>query len=287
MLSGGCALNVTANGRILQSGLFSEIIAPPAPHDAGCAVGAALARGGAARNARSPYLGPGFTDAEIARAFADRGLPAPRPVDEDALIAAIVEALAAGEIVGWFQGRAEFGPRALGSRSILADPRDDAIRETINAKIKKRELFRPFAPSTTIEAAPEFFELAQASPYMNILAEVRPEKRSAIPAVTHVDGTARVHTVSARRQPALSPPDQRLRRGDRGAGAAQHLVQHPGADREHARRGHRHLAALGHGPARHRRLPLRPDLAGGGRCGLKREVRGDGLAVLACSVRAY
>ena len=201
VLSGGCALNVTANGRILQSGLFSEIIAPPAPHDAGCAVGAALARGGAARNARSPYLGPGFTDAEIARAFADRGLPAPRALDEDALIAAIVEALAAGEIVGWFQGRAEFGPRALGSRSILADPRDDAIRETINAKIKKRELFRPFAPSTTMEAAQEFFELAQASPYMNILAEVRPEKRDLIPAVTHVDGTARVHTVSAEANP--------------------------------------------------------------------------------------
>ena len=196
VLSGGCALNVTANGRILQSGLFSEIIAPPAPHDAGCAVGAALARGGSARNARAPYLGPGFTDAEIARAFADRGLPAPRAVDEDALIAAIVEALAAGDIVGWFQGRTEFGPRALGSRSILADPRDDAIRETINAKIKKRELFRPFAPSTTIEAAPELFELAQASPYMNILAEVRPEKRDLIPAVTHVDGTARVHTVA-------------------------------------------------------------------------------------------
>ena len=114
VLSGGCALNVTANGRILQSGLFSEIIAPPAPHDAGCAVGAALARGGAARNARSPYLGPGFTDAEIARAFADRGLPAPRALDEDALIAAIVEALVAGDIVGWFQGGAEFGPRALG-----------------------------------------------------------------------------------------------------------------------------------------------------------------------------
>ena len=201
VLSGGCALNVTANGRVLQSGLFSEIIAPPAPHDAGCSAGAALARGGPARNARSPYLGPGFTDAEVARAFADRGLPAPRAVDEDALIAAVVEALAAGQIVGWFQGRTEFGPRALGSRSILADPRDDAIRETINAKIKKRELFRPFAPSTIIEAAPDWFDLAQDSPYMNILAEVRPEKRGLIPAVTHVDGTARVHTVSAEANP--------------------------------------------------------------------------------------
>ena len=201
VLSGGCALNVTANGRILQSGLFSEIIAPPAPHDAGCAVGAALARGGAASNARAPYLGPGFSDAEIAQAFRDRSLPAPQPVDEDALIAATVATLASGGIAGWFQGRTEFGPRALGSRSILADPRDDAIREVINAKIKKRELFRPFAPSTTIEAAPEYFEMAQASPYMNILARVRPEKRAAIPAVTHIDGTARVHTVSAETNP--------------------------------------------------------------------------------------
>ena len=127
--------------------------------------------------------------------------PPRAPVDEDALIAAVVETLVAGGIVGWFQGRTEFGPRALGSRSILADPRDDAIRETINAKIKKRELFRPFAPSTIIEAAPEYFALTQASPYMNILADVRPEKRSAIPAVTHVDGTARVHTVSAEANP--------------------------------------------------------------------------------------
>ena len=201
VLSGGCALNVTANGRVLQSGLFSEIIAPPAPHDAGCAVGAALARVGAVEDVRSPYLGPAFTNAEIAQSFLDRGLPLPRAVDEDALIAAVVETLTSGGIVGWFQGRTEFGPRALGARSILADPRDDAIRETLNAKIKKRELFRPFAPSTTVEAAPQYFDLAQASPYMNILANVRLEKRAAIPAVTHVDGTARVHTVSAEANP--------------------------------------------------------------------------------------
>jgi carbamoyltransferase len=206
VLSGGCALNVTANGRILQSGLFSEIIAPPAPHDAGCAVGAVLAemaeRGmPAPENLRSPYLGPAYPDTEIATAFARLGLPPPRAFGTEALIDAVVEALAAGQVVAWFQGRAEFGPRALGSRSILADPRDDAIREAINAKIKKRELFRPFAPSVTLEACSAFFELAQDSPYMNILASVRPEKRAAIPAVTHVDGTARVHTVSREANP--------------------------------------------------------------------------------------
>ncbi len=199
-LSGGCALNVTANGRVLQSGLFAEIIAPPAPHDAGCAVGAALAhlaaRGRPApRDVASPYLGPGFGDAEIAAAFAGLGLPAPRRVGEDTLIAAVVEMLAGRGIVAWHQGRTEFGPRALGSRSILADPRDDRVREDLNAKIKKRELFRPFVPSTTEEACGDFFVIDQASPYMNIVATVRPDMRAVIPAVTHVDGTARVHTV--------------------------------------------------------------------------------------------
>ena len=196
-LSGGCALNVSANGRVLQSGLFSQIAVPPAPRDGGCALGAALARAQPAQieDVRSPYLGPAYSDGEIARAFRTRALPAPRTADEDTLIAAAVETLVAGGVVAWFQGPAEFGPRALGARSILADPRHEAIRETLNAKIKKRELFRPFAPSTTIEAAADWFDLAQPSPYMNIVAETRPEKRDAIPAVTHVDGTARVHTV--------------------------------------------------------------------------------------------
>ncbi len=205
VISGGCALNVTANGRVLQAGLFREIIVPPAPHDAGCAIGAGLAclagHGAAVRSVASPYLGPAFTDAEIAAAFDRLGLPVPPRVSEEEVIARVVDTLAARGIVGWFQGRTEFGPRALGARSILADPRDDTIREEINAKIKKRELFRPFAPSTTREAGPDFFELDQESPYMNILAAVRPERRAQIPAVTHVDGTARVHTVSVEANP--------------------------------------------------------------------------------------
>lgn len=204
-VSGGCALNVTANGRILQAGLFDEIVAPPAPHDAGCAIGAALAhlaaRGAPRPDVRSPYLGPEFSDDEIAAAFGKLGLPPPRPAGEAERIEAAVATLTAGGVVAWHQGRTEFGPRALGARSILADPRDDAIRETLNAKIKKRELFRPFAPSTTAEAAADYFDLAQPSPYMNILASVRPEKRAVIPAVTHVDGTARVHTVTAEANP--------------------------------------------------------------------------------------
>ncbi len=205
VISGGCALNVSANGRILQSGLFREIIVPPAPHDAGCAIGAGLAymaeRGLTAGSVATPYLGPAFDDDEVAAAFARAGLPVPPVVDEAQVVDACVETLTNRGIVAWFQGRTEFGPRALGARSILADPRDDTIREEINAKIKKRELFRPFAPSTTIEAARDFFELDQESPYMNILANVRPDRRADIPAITHVDGTARVHTVSAEANP--------------------------------------------------------------------------------------
>ncbi|MBP7242380.1 carbamoyltransferase C-terminal domain-containing protein [Amaricoccus sp.] len=204
-ISGGCALNVTANGRVLQSGLFAEIVAPPAPHDAGCAIGAALAhlaaKGMPAPDVTSPWLGPAFTDDEIAASFRALGLPLPRRADEAGRVAAAVETLTTGGIVAWHQGRTEFGPRALGARSILADPRDDAIREALNAKIKKRELFRPFAPSTTAEAAGDYFELGQDSPYMNILANVRPAMRKVIPAVTHVDGTARVHTVTAEANP--------------------------------------------------------------------------------------
>lgn len=205
-ISGGCGLNVTANGRALQAGLFREIIAPPAPHDGGCAVGAALAHLAAKRLPRpegvaSPYLGRGYSEDAVAAAFAAAGLTPPDLVTEDDLIAAVVEELAGGGVIAWHQGRTEYGPRALGSRSILADPRHDSIREAINAKIKKRELFRPFAPSTTIEACRDFFEIDQPSPYMNILAAVRAEKRDVIPAVTHVDGTARVHTVSAEANP--------------------------------------------------------------------------------------
>lgn len=207
VLSGGCALNVTANGQLVGAGLAEAVAIPPAPHDAGCALGAGLAaladQGRAPDLAalRSPYLGAGFTAPEIASAARARAIALPDPVDDAALVAAVAARLAAGQIVAWFQGRAEFGPRALGARSYLADPRRDAIREDLNAKIKKRELFRPFAPSVTAEAAPAFFQIAQTSPFMNIVARVRPERARDIPAVTHTDGTARVHTVAAADNP--------------------------------------------------------------------------------------
>lgn len=206
VLSGGCALNVTANGRILQNRLFKEIIVPPAPHDAGCAVGAVLAHLETYRsghnalpilNVRNPYLGPDFSDQDILAAFRSLNLLEPKLVHQEQMLTSVIDTLINRGIVAWFQGKTEFGPRALGSRSFLADPRYDLIREELNDKIKKRELFRPFAPSTTKEACSQFFELEQESPYMNILAKVREDKKKLIPAVTHVDGTARVHTVSA------------------------------------------------------------------------------------------
>ncbi len=215
VVSGGCALNVTANGRLLQSGLFEEIIVPPAPHDAGCAIGAVLvqrSKTGASLSARdrdairSPYLGAAYDDEAIAMAASPQCRAIPDLIDEAGLIAATVRLLVDGFVVAWFQGRAEFGPRALGARSFLADPRKDSIRDALNAKIKKRELFRPFAPSVTVEAAPDYFELDQESPYMNVLARVRDDKAALIPAVTHIDRTARVHTVT----PAANPLYHRL-----------------------------------------------------------------------------
>ncbi|MBU2983396.1 hypothetical protein KO498_16440 [Lentibacter algarum] len=203
-LSGGCALNVTANGKLLQSGLFNEVAIPPAPHDAGCAIGACIAASKAPADLasiRTPYLGASYDDADIIAALEAQLSRLPAPLSNETLTAQTAQRLANGEIIAWFQSRAEFGPRALGARSFLADPRRDGIREEINQKIKKRELFRPFAPSVTEEAASTFFELDQPSPYMNIVARTRPEKREAIPAVTHTDGTARVHSVTADANP--------------------------------------------------------------------------------------
>ncbi len=200
-VAGGCALNVTANGRLTTAGMFDRIVVPPAPHDAGCAIGAAFlgerlfGTNGQRLRMATPYTGDIFTDADIEQAFVRLRLPVPPCKETDDLVQVAAECLARGELVAWFQGASEFGPRALGNRSFLADPRDDGIREVINVKIKKRELFRPFAPSVKAEVADQYFEIRQPSPFMNIVSRVRPDKRDVIPAVTHVDGTARVHTV--------------------------------------------------------------------------------------------
>lgn len=207
VIAGGCGLNCTANGKLLRDGPFDAIYVPPAPHDAGCAVGAALLVHhevlGQPRAYRMThaYYGPGYSDDQIVAAMKDAGVAVPQALPEQQLIEETAAALADGSVVAWFQGRMEFGPRALGSRSFLADPRSDGIRDAINEKIKKRELFRPFAPSVKKEKASEYFDAPPDSPFMNITVPVRGDKRSQIPAVTHVDGTARIQTVERETNP--------------------------------------------------------------------------------------
>ena len=196
VITGGCALNVTANGKLIENELIEEVIIPPAPHDAGCAIGAglcAITSKVCLASVKNPYLGRNFSNKFIFKELSKFFNSNLQELEENELINTTVEYLIEGKLVAWFQGGSEFGPRALGARSFLADPRNDKIRDDINKKIKKRELFRPFAPSVLIDESKHFFELNQISPYMNIVSKV---KSKDIPAVTHIDGTARVHSVS-------------------------------------------------------------------------------------------
>ncbi|HET9958958.1 MAG TPA: carbamoyltransferase C-terminal domain-containing protein [Polyangiaceae bacterium] len=200
-LAGGCALNSVANGRVLRDGDYAQVYVPPVPHDSGGALGAAMLCHVELTHRRPEPLhhalfGSQFGDraVEAALAFHPNELEAEK-LSEDELIARCARALADGSVVAWFQGAMEFGPRALGSRSILADPRRDGMRDVLNAVVKKREPFRPFAPAVKAERASEFFELSQPSPFMSLVVPVRAEKRAQLAAVTHVDGTARPQTV--------------------------------------------------------------------------------------------
>ena len=142
------------------------------------------------------HYGPSFSDEEVQKVLVDRKIYTQPILEEKQLLEKTVEYLASGKIIAWFQDEMEFGPRALGNRSFLADPRNDSIRDVINEKIKKRELFRPFAPSVKEECASDYFEINQSSPFMNITAPVHKAKMDEIPAVTHIDGSARIQTVS-------------------------------------------------------------------------------------------
>lgn len=197
-LAGGVALNSKANGKILASGMIDKIFVQPAASDDGVALGAALAPY-MDKNGRLPvkamrhaYFGPCFDDAAIQSALNTYKIRHSALADP---AGAAAQLLSAGKIIGWFQGRMEFGPRALGSRSILADPRDPEMNTKVNNAVKFREWWRPFAPSFKKEAAPEYLESAFDSPFMILTAQVRPEKRGTIPSVTHVDGSARPQTV--------------------------------------------------------------------------------------------
>lgn len=198
-LAGGVGLNCAMNGRLLRESPFDEIFVPPASGDDGIAIGAAYqlhhALTGAPRKfvMRDARLGPSYTN-EAIRTFLDGAkliYEMPASIEER-----VADLLAAGKIVGWFQGRMEFGPRALGSRSILADPTRPDMQDLLNRYVKHREEFRPFAPSVLVERAGEYFENCTSSPFMLFVYPVIGPKRAQIPAVTHVDGTARVQTVS-------------------------------------------------------------------------------------------
>jgi len=197
-LAGGVALNSKANGKILSSGIVDRIFVQPAAGDDGVCLGAALApyldNGGKLpmHKMRHAYLGTENSDEEIEKALTTYKLRATRVADP---AAAAAEMLANGKILGWVQGRMEFGPRALGARSILADPRDPEMNAKVNNAVKFREWWRPFAPSMLAEVAGEYIESATDSPFMILTAQVKPEKRSVIPSVTHVDGSARPQTV--------------------------------------------------------------------------------------------
>jgi carbamoyltransferase len=206
VMTGGVALNCVANARVLAETGIERLWVPPCASDAGAPLGAALWHThqtlGVPRRAEltHPFYGAGYDDAEIRTALADAGLQ-PAALTERGLIEQTAGHLAAGHVVGWFQGRFEMGPRALGNRSILADPRSAEMREILNARIKKRELFRPFAPAVPVERAAEFFEIGQPDPFMTLAPRVRADKRHLLPAALHIDGTGRIQTVAAAANP--------------------------------------------------------------------------------------
>src|ERR1700723_89260 len=209
-LAGGVAFNCLANGKIFERSPFERVYVQPAAGDAGLSVGAAFAVNhqvlGRPREFTMDhaYWGPQYSQSEIRKAVDGVATSHGAEIavlDETALVAACAQHIAAGKIVGWFQGAAEWGPRALGNRSILADPRRPEMKEILNRRIKHREIFRPFAPSITEEAVGEFFERTNPSPFMTFAYPVRSDKRTVIPAPTHVDGTARLQTVSRAANP--------------------------------------------------------------------------------------
>ncbi len=206
-LAGGCAFNSVANGKIFERTPYRELHIHPAAGDAGTAVGAAFYVWhhvlGKPREfvLEHAHWGPEYTDAQVKAALEAQGLSYEWVEDEAELCQRTAERIAAGDVVGWFQGRSEWGPRALGNRSIVVDPRRPDMKDILNARIKRREWFRPFAPSILEERTAEYFEESYPVPYMLQVYKIRPEKRAELPAVTHEDGTGRLQTVSQRNNP--------------------------------------------------------------------------------------
>jgi carbamoyltransferase len=200
-MAGGCALNSVANGKLLERTAFRRTYIQPAAGDEGLAIGAALhtyhsvLKQPRRHELKHSYLGPEFSEARIQSALKNAGLEG-RKLDRRDLLEETAEHIAAGNVVGWFQGRMEWGPRALGNRSIVAHPGRPDMKDILNARIKHREWFRPFAPSILAEYQHEYFEHDHPSPFMLHVYKIRPEKRKALCAVNHVDDTGRLQTVT-------------------------------------------------------------------------------------------
>jgi carbamoyltransferase len=210
-LAGGVAFNCVANGKVFDATPFEEVYVQPAAGDGGLSVGAAfyvwhqILRQPRRFVMDHAYWGPGYSAEKIRAAVETAGLARSgyrvRELAEEEVARKAAQIVADGRILGWFQGRAEWGPRALGNRSIVADPRRAEMKDVLNRRIKHREVFRPFAPSILAEATGEYFERSYPSPFMTLAYPVRPEKRAAIPAPTHVDGTGRLQTVARESNP--------------------------------------------------------------------------------------
>ena len=206
VLTGGVALNCVANARVLAETGIERLWVPPCASDTGAPLGAALWHTHQtlgqprAMELTHPYFGASYPDADIVAALEAAGLVGEK-LAEPMLIARAADALARGSIIGWFQGRFEMGPRALGNRSILADARQAHVKDTLNSRIKRREWFRPFAPAVPLERAAEFFDIRQPDPFMTLAPNVRADKRALIPAAVHIDGTGRIQTVERAANP--------------------------------------------------------------------------------------
>ena len=205
-IAGGCALNSVANGKLFQRTPFRQTYIQPAAGDEGLAIGAALhtyhsvLKQPRRADLKNAYLGPEFSDSRIQSALRNAGLESQK-VDRTTLLNSAAEQIAAGKVVGWFQGRMEWGPRALGNRSIVAHPGLPNMKDVLNARIKHREWFRPFAPSIMADYQHEYFEHDHPSPFMLHVYKIRPEKRKALSAVNHVDDTGRLQSVTREENP--------------------------------------------------------------------------------------
>jgi len=212
-LAGGCGMNSVANGKIHLNTPFENIYVQSAAGDAGGAIGAAIEaakKHGQTKFRSMPhaYLGSSFSDEELGKIvhqyrdqWDDEECTVESNLSLDSLVDQVSDSIIAGKVVGWFQGAMEWGPRALGNRSILGDPRRDDMKDILNLKIKRRESFRPFAPSVLRDAVPDWFESDGNVPFMMKVFQIKEEKRHEIPAVTHVDGSGRLQTVEADTNP--------------------------------------------------------------------------------------